>query len=153
MILVVGILGALFERSLSGRGQVVDAGMIERGGSAHDPVPPTRAEGLWSEVPGTNVLDLGTPYYNVYETADGRYITLGGGEPQFYDELLKRLNLTDDAQLQRKDDPVTSAEARGRLAEVFKTRTRDKWCSLLEGGDVLLRPGACLAKSPGTLTT
>ncbi len=148
MILVIGILGALFERSLSGRGQVVDASMIDGVALLTTLFHGLRAEGLWSEVPGTNVLDLGTPYYNVYETADGRYVTLGGGEPQFYSELLKRLDLTDDELLQRKDDPVTWTEARGRLAEVFKTRTRDEWCTLLEGGEVCFAPVLSFDEAP-----
>jgi alpha-methylacyl-CoA racemase len=148
MLLVIGVLGALFERSRSGRGQVVDASMIDGVALLTTLFHGLRAEGLWSDVPGTNVLDLGTPYYNVYQTADGGYITVGGGEPQFYNELLKRLGLSDDELLQRKDDPATWTEARGRLAEVFMTRTRDEWCRLLEGGDVCFAPVLDFDESP-----
>src|SRR5215469_9855921 len=83
MLLVVGILSALVERSVSGRGQVVDAAMADGIALLTTLVHGMRAEGLWGE-PGTNVLDLGAPFYNVYETADGRYLTVGCGEPQFY---------------------------------------------------------------------
>ncbi len=148
MILVIGILGALFERSRSGRGQVVDASMIDGVALLTTLFHGLRAEGLWSGVPGTSVLDLGTPYYNVYETADGRYITLGAGEPQFYAELLKGLDLTDDELLQRRDDPATWTAARARLAEVFKTKTRDEWCTLLEGGDVCFAPVLTFGEAP-----
>jgi alpha-methylacyl-CoA racemase len=148
MLLVIGILGALFERSRSGRGQVVDASMIDGVALLTTLFHGLRAEGLWSDTPGTNVLDLGTPYYNVYETADGRYITVGAGEPQFYAELLKRLDLTDDELLQRRDDPETRTAARDRLAQVFKTKTRDEWCTLLEGGDVCFAPVLTFAEAP-----
>jgi alpha-methylacyl-CoA racemase len=148
MILVIGILGALFERSRSGRGQVVDASMIDGVALLTTLFHGLRAEGLWSDAPGTNVLDLGTPYYNVYATADGRYITIGAGEPQFYAELLKRLDLTDDDLLQRRDDPATWNAARARLVEVFKTKTRDEWCTLLEGGDVCFAPVLTFDEAP-----
>jgi alpha-methylacyl-CoA racemase len=148
MLLVIGILSALFERSRSGRGQVVDASMIDGVALLTTLFHGLRAEGLWSDTPGTNVLDLGTPYYNVYEAADGRYITVGAGEPQFYAELLKRLDLTDDELLQRRDDPATRAAARDRLAQVFKTKTRDEWCALLEGGDVCFAPVLTFDEAP-----
>jgi alpha-methylacyl-CoA racemase len=148
MVLVIGILAGLFERSRSGRGQVVDASMVDGVALLTTLFHGLRAEGLWSNAPGTNVLDLGTPDYNVYETADGRYITLGAGEPQFYAELLKRLDLTDDELLQRRDDPATWTAARARLAQVFKTKTRDEWCALLEGGDVCFAPVLTFDEAP-----
>ena len=93
MLLVVGILSALVERSRSGRGQVVDAAMVDGVALLTTLFHGMRAEGLWSDQPGTNVLDLAAPFYNVYETADARYVTVAAGEPKFYAALLARLGL------------------------------------------------------------
>jgi alpha-methylacyl-CoA racemase len=106
-----------------------------------------RAEGLWSDDPGTNVLDLGSPFYNVYETADGGHVTIGCGEPQFYAELLDRLGLGREL-LDQQSDPTTWPEAKATLAKVFLTRTRDEWCELLEGVDTCFAPVLTLAEAP-----
>ena len=84
MLLAVGVLGALFERATSGQGQVIDVAMVDGVALLTTLFHGMRAEGLWSDVPGTNVLDLGAPFYNVYETSDERYVTIACGEPQFY---------------------------------------------------------------------
>ncbi len=140
MLLVIGVLSALVERANSGHGQVVDAAMVDGVALLTTLFHGLRAEGLWSDEPGTNVLDLGTPAYNVYETADGRYITLGSGEPQFYAELLRRLDLGDAPLFQQRDDPSTWPEAKRRLAEIFKSKTREEWCAILEGAEVCFAP-------------
>jgi alpha-methylacyl-CoA racemase len=147
MLLVVGILSALVERSRSGLGQVVDAAMVDGVALLTTLFHGLRAEGLWSDVHGSNVLDLGAPFYNVYETADGRYVTVGGGEPQFYAELLKRLGLNDEL-LAQQSDPATWAEGTDRLAAIFKTRSRDEWCELLEGTDTCFAPVLTLEEAP-----
>lgn len=147
MLLVVGVLSALLERSGSGRGQVVDASMVDGVALLTTLFHGMRAEGLWSDVPGTNVLDLGAPFYNVYETADGRYLTVGCGEPQFYAELLQRVGLGDEL-LHQQADPATWPEGRTRLAEVFKTRPLDEWCALLEGTNTCFAPVLTLAEAP-----
>lgn len=147
MLLVVGVLSALFERVRSGRGQVVDAAMVDGVGLLSTLFHGLRAEGLWSDQPGTNILDLGAPHYNVYETSDGRYVSVGAGEPQFYRELLRRLGLDEDlASMQ--GDQHRWAGTRQRLAEVFRTRTRDEWCALLEGTDTCFAPVLSMAEAP-----
>jgi alpha-methylacyl-CoA racemase len=139
MLLVVGILGALFERSRSGRGQVIDAAMVDGVSLLTTVIHGMRAEGLWSDEPGSNVLDLGAPFYNVYETADGRHVTVGAGEAPFYAELLERLGL--DRELARlQGDPETWTDVRERLAEVFRTKTFAEWNELLEGTDTCFAP-------------
>jgi alpha-methylacyl-CoA racemase len=150
MLIVVGVLGALVERSLSGRGQTVDASMIDGVALLTTLFHGMRAEGLWSDVPGSNVLDLGAPFYNVYETADGRYVTVGAGEPQFYAELLTRIGLADEkAELLRgQSDPSTWADGKARLAAVFKERTFEEWCALLEGTNTCFAPVLTLAEAP-----
>lgn len=147
MLAVAGILSALFERSCSGLGQVVDASMIDGVALLTTLLHGMRAEGLWSDIPGSNVLDLGAPFYNVYETADGRYLTVGCGEPQFYAELLERLGLGDEL-LHAQSDPATWPEGKARLAGVFKTRPLDEWCALLEGTNTCFAPVLTLAEAP-----
>ncbi|MGW1029460.1 CaiB/BaiF CoA transferase family protein [Streptomyces sp. NPDC002577] len=147
MLLLVGVLSALFERSRSGRGQVVDAAMIDGVALLTTLVHGMRAEGLWSDSPGSNVLGLGAPFYNVYETADGRYVTVGCGEPQFYAELLQRLGL-DDELLHRQSDPSAWPEDKARLADVFRTKPLDEWCGLLEGTNTCFAPVLTLAEAP-----
>ncbi|MBO0731720.1 MAG: CoA transferase, partial [Acidimicrobiaceae bacterium] len=148
MLLVIGVLGALVERAGSGRGQVVDTAMVDGVALLTTIFHGLRAEGLWSDVPATNVLDLGTPGYNVYETADGKYVSVGGGEPQFYAELLRRLDLADDPLFLDRDDPSTWAEARHRLGVLFKSKTRDEWCATFEGTDVCFAPVLSFDEAP-----
>jgi alpha-methylacyl-CoA racemase len=139
MLLVVGVLAALVERGLSGRGQVVDVAMVDGVALLTTLFHGLRAEGLWNDEPATNILDLGAPHYNVYETADGRYVSVGAGEPQFYAELLRRIGL--DAELVRhQGDAATWAEDTERLAAVFRTKTLAHWCELLEGTDTCFAP-------------
>ncbi len=147
MLLVVGVLGALFERSRSGRGQVVDTAMVDGVGLLTTLFYGLRAEGLWSDQPGSNILDLGAPHYNVYETSDGRYVSVGAGEPQFYAELLRRLGLEGDL-VAEQGDPARWAGTRDRLAALFRTRTRSEWCELLEGTDTCFAPVLNMAEAP-----
>ena len=128
MILLIGVLSALWERNVSGQGQVIDATMLEGAALLATIYFGLHAEGLWSEAPASNLLDFGTAFYNVYETADGRYISLAAVEPPLYAELLRQLELGEDEVLLRRDDPSTWPEAKRRLADVFKTKTREEWC-------------------------
>jgi alpha-methylacyl-CoA racemase len=147
MLLVVGVLSALVERSHSGRGQVVDAAMVDGVALLTTLFHALRAEGLWSDAPGTNVLDLGAPFYNVYETSDGRYVTIACGEPQFYAELLERIGL-DDELLRQQTDPATWPDGKTRLAAVFKTKTSAEWCALLEGTNTCFAPALTMEEAP-----
>ena len=150
MLIVVGILSALVERALSGRGQVVDASMIDGVALLTTLFHGLRAEGLWSDVPGSNVLDLGAPFYNVYETADGRYVTIGCGEPQFYAELLDRIGLGDEkaALLRGQSDTATWPDGKARLAAAFKSKPLAEWCALLEGTNTCFAPVLTMAEAP-----
>jgi alpha-methylacyl-CoA racemase len=147
MVLALGILAALFERATSGRGQVVDAAMVVGVALLTTLFHGLRAEGLWSDAPGTNVLDGGAPFYNVYETADHRYVSVGAGEPQFYAELVQRIGL-DDELFQQQGDQSTWPAAKKRLAEVFRTKTRDEWCALLEGTSTCFAPVLSMDEAP-----
>lgn len=147
MLLIVGILAALVERALSGSGQVVDAAMIDGVALLATNFQGMRAEGLWSDVPGTNVLDLGAPFYNVYETADGRYLTIGAGEPQFYANLITLIGADPELAAQQ-GDPTTWADGKAKLAAVFRTRTLAEWCELLDGTDTCFAPVLTMAEAP-----
>jgi alpha-methylacyl-CoA racemase len=139
MLLVVGVLGALFERATSGRGQVIDVAMIDGVSLLTTVIHGLRAEGMWSDEPGTNVLDLGAPFYNVYETADGRHITVGAGEAPFYAELLERIGL-DPALVRQQGQTDTWPQVRAQLADAFRAKTFDEWCDLLDGTNTCFAP-------------
>ncbi len=139
MLLVVGILAALVERSRSGRGQVVDAAMVDGVALLTTLFHGLRAEGLWSDDPDANVLSGGAPHYNVYETADGRHVSVGAGEPQFYARLVDLVG-ADPALCARQSDPTTWAAGREHLAAIFGQRTLAEWCDLLEGTDTCFAP-------------
>ncbi len=147
MLLVVGILSALFERSRSGLGQVVDAAMVDGVALLTTIFHGMIAEGLWPEVPGSHVLQLGAPFYNVYETADGKYVTVGAGEPQFYANLVELVDAGDELASQQSD-PTTWADGTARLAAVFKSKTRDEWCALLDGTDTCFAPVLTVDEAP-----
>jgi len=116
MFLLVGILSALYERERSGKGQVVDAAMVDGASVLAQMMFAFRHTGLWSDVRGTNMLDTGAPYYDVYECADGRYVSVGSIEPQFYAELLAKLGL-DPAALPAQNDVTQWPELRRILTE------------------------------------
>ena len=143
MLLAFGLLCAIHEAARSGRGQVVDAAMVDGTAVLTTMFHGLRAQGLWYDEPGTNWADSGAPYYEVFETADGEYVTVGALERPFYDELVERLGL-DAAELPPRGDEANWPDLKERFAAVFRTRTRDEWCELLEGTDVVLRAGALL---------
>jgi alpha-methylacyl-CoA racemase len=136
MLLAVGVLAALFERSLSGKGQVVDAAMVD--GVA---LLTTLFHGKRPAV-----LECKAPYYNVYETADGRWVSVGAGEPQFYAELLARIGLEDLTS--RMADESTWDEDTERVAGVFRTKTLEEWCALLDGTNTCFSPVLTVEEAP-----
>ena len=147
MYLAFGMVCALLEARDSGQGQVVDAAMVDGAASLMTAFFGMAASGFWSEERGTNMLDTGAHFYNVYETADGRYISLGPIEPQFYAELRERLGLHGgewDHQMDRSRWP----ELKEKLAALVAQRTRDEWCELLEGTDTCFAPVLSLAEAP-----
>ena len=147
MYLALGVVAALFEASRSGRGQVVDAAMTDGAASLMTAAYALRSAGVTSDTRGVNVLDSGAPYYEVYETSDGRHIALAPIEGKFYAELLERLEI--DAQSlpqthDRDDWPAQKAE----IAALIKSRSRDEWCALLEGTDACFAPVLSMAEAP-----
>jgi alpha-methylacyl-CoA racemase len=139
MFLIVGILSALWERQTSGKGQVVDAAMIDGSSVLIQMVWQMRASGMWSDERGVNMLDGGAPYYDTYTCADGRYIAVGAIEPQFYAEMLKGLGL-DGADLPDQNDVGRWPELRARLAEVIASKDRDHWAKVFADSDACVTP-------------
>lgn len=147
MYLAFGILCAVLEARRSGTGQVVDAAMVDGAASLATMFFGLRAAGLWNDSRGTNALDGGAPFYGTYETADGRHVAIGPIEPQFYDELIERLGLA-PTDLPPRHERAAWPALHDKLAAVFRTRTRDEWCCLLEGTDACFAPVLSLAEAP-----
>ncbi len=139
MLLVIGVLSALWESRISGRGQVVDAAMIDGAAILTQMVWGLLPSGAWSDARGENLLDGGAPFYNTYQCSDGRYVAVGAIEPKFYQALLSGLGL-DRATLPDQYDRARWAELHGRLAEVFATRPRDEWSKVFAGTDACVTP-------------
>ncbi len=137
MFLLVGVLSALWERERSGRGQVVDAAIVDGTASLTAFIHGFRARGLWSDERGVNLLDTGAPYYDVYETADGKWMAVGAIEAQFFAELVRLLELTD---VPEQNDMTRWPELRATLAARFKERTRDEWSRVFDGTDACVAP-------------
>jgi alpha-methylacyl-CoA racemase len=139
MLLAVGVLAALLERERSGRGQVVDAAMVDGAALLASFIYGLRAAGAWQDQRASNVLDGAAPFYDTYETADGQYVAVGALEPKFYDELLTRLGLESaglPAQYDRSGWPVL----RAWLAQAFAERTQAELVELFEGSDACVAP-------------
>lgn len=139
MLLALGVLAALVERAASGRGQVVDASMVDGAALLTAGMHGLRNIGLWNKGRGNNMLDGGAPFYDTYETADGRYVAVGALEERFWQALLEVLEL-DPAEFTGRLDPAQWPAVRERLAAVIRTRTRDEWASLAAGTDACLTP-------------
>ena len=147
LYLVVGVLAALLEASKSGKGQVVDAAMCDGAASLMSMFFDMTASGRWTEGRESNFLDGGAHFYGVYECGCGRFISIGSIEPQFYALLRQHAGLIDagfDAQMDRKAWP----ELKQKLVEVFKSKTRDEWCKIMEGTDICFAPVLTMAEAP-----
>jgi len=139
MLLAFGIACALVEAQRSGRGQVVDAAMVDGASLLAAMFAGMMAGGRWSEARGENVLDTGAPWYDSYETKDGKYVAIGSIEPKFYAELLMKLGLQGEklpGQHDRKGWPAL----RKLFTEKFKERSRDEWCKVFDGSDACFAP-------------
>jgi alpha-methylacyl-CoA racemase len=139
MVLALGIVAALVERERSGTGQVIDAAMVEGAALLGTPFFGYVQTGAWATERGTNIVDSGAPFYDVYETADGRWLSVAAMEPQFYVALLEILGLSDEDLPHRHDKSAWPAMKR-RFADVIRTRTRDEWCAAAEGVEACVAP-------------
>ena len=146
MFLAFGLVCALLEAKTSGRGQVVDAAIVDGVGTLTALIHSLRSDGLWSEQPAQNFFLHSSPFYDSFECADGRHVTLGAIEPQFYRELLQRLDLTDVDPDQQYDTRLWPA-LREQVSQRIKSRTRDAWSDLLSGTEVCFAPVLSLAEA------
>ncbi len=141
MFLAYGVVCALLEAQRSGAGQVVDTAMVDGAAVLMSMFWAFKAVGMFDEdAPGTNLLDTGAHFYDVYECADGRYISLGSIEPQFYAELLRLTGLEGDPEFAKQMDKTEWPALKERLRAVFAGKTRDEWCALMEATDVCFAP-------------
>ncbi|MGI9250537.1 MAG: CaiB/BaiF CoA transferase family protein [Pseudohongiellaceae bacterium] len=147
MYLLAGVLAALVERQQSGQGQVIDAAMTDGVASLLAPIYGLMAAGRWNGGRSRNLLDGGAHFYGCYECGDGRYVAIGSLEPQFYALLLEKCGIS-DPEFGEQHDQTRWPQLREKLAALFKTRTRDEWCELLEGSDVCFAPVLDLAEVP-----
>jgi len=148
MMLLVGILAAIYEAGASGKGQVVDAGMSDCVPLLLGSVYTRMANGAWDDEREANMLDGGAYFYGTYECADGKWISLGSIEPQFHALLLDKLDLAGDPLFQRQLEKDSWPAAKAKLEEVFKTKTRDEWDAIMAGTDVCYGPVLSLKEAP-----
>ena len=139
LLLTLGVVAALFEARGSGRGQVVDAAMVDGAALLMASIYGAQQTGFWSEQRGTNLLDSGAHFYEVYETSDGEYVSIGAIEKKFYEELLDRLGLSGE-ELPDQMDASQWPAMKQRLTAIFKTRTRSEWCKVFQDSDACFAP-------------
>jgi alpha-methylacyl-CoA racemase len=148
LYLAMGVCAALVERGRSGKGQVIDAAITDGAASMMAMMYGMRASGIWTDERDANLLDGGAHFYDVYETKDGKFVSIGSIEPQFYALLLEKTGLKDDpafaAHMVKPEWPALSE----KLAAVIATKTRDEWSALMEGTDVCFAPVLSMAEAP-----
>lgn len=148
MVLAFSIVSALLHAAKTGIGQVIDCAMTEGSGLLMTAFYELFNAGDWADARASNLLDGGAHFYNSYRTLDGKFVSIGPIEPQFYAEFLKRLGLSDDPEFQRQNDVELWPRLRERLDAIFATKTRDEWCATLEFSDVCFAPVMSLAEAP-----
>ncbi|MEC7298933.1 MAG: CaiB/BaiF CoA-transferase family protein [Pseudomonadota bacterium] len=161
MVLAFGMLAALHHAKATGEGQVVDAAMTDGSALLTAMIQTFRQIGIWQDDRGVNLLDGGAHFYDTYETKDGKYVSIGAIEPQFYARLLDLLGLTDDPAYARQMEAGDWDQMRDGLTRIFRTRTRDEWDELLMDTDACYAPVLSLTEAPdhphntarGTFTT
>lgn len=145
LLLAYGIVCAILEAQSSAKGQVVDAAMVDGASALMTMMYGAFQSGFWRDERGSNMLDGGSHFYGVYETADGKYVSIGSIEPQFYAQLLEKLGLADE-QLPHQHDARRWDALKERFTAIFRSRTRDEWCAIMDGSDVCFAPVLALGE-------
>ncbi len=148
MLLAYGVVCGIVERATSGKGQVIDAAMVDGASVLMTMFHSFRAMGGWSDERGTNLLDTGAHFYDVYETSDGKYVSVGSIEPQFYALLVEHSGLGEGRKLPHQMDREQWPALKEDIAAIFKQKTRDEWCEIMEGTDVCFAPVLSLGEAP-----
>lgn len=147
MLLAFGLVCGILESRVSGQGQVIDAAMTDGAALQMAMIYGFRAAGKWANQRGSNLLDGGAHFYDTYECADGKYVAIGALEPEFYALLLEKIGARDPA-FQAQMDDARWPDFKKRFVTIFRTRTRDQWCALMEGTDVCFAPVLDLDEAP-----
>ncbi|MFG2442764.1 CaiB/BaiF CoA transferase family protein [Nocardia fluminea] len=147
LYLALGVVSALLESRTSGRGQVVDAAMVDGAASLMTLFYGLFAAGYWSDERGVNRLDSGAPWYNVYETADGGWVSVGANESRFWRNLLRIMDI-DESEMPDQHDKSQWLSVHKRFTSVFLTKTRDEWCALADGQEACMAPVLSLTEAP-----
>jgi len=148
LYLALGILAALRESDRSGKGQVVDAAIMDGVSSLMTSLFGMKAAGMWKPERGSNIADSGAPFYDVYACSDGKFVSVAPIETRFFEEMLDRLEIP-RTQFPDRWDRTQWPRLRETLVEKFNTRTRDEWCGVLEGTDACFAPVLTMAEAPG----
>ena len=145
--LALGGVAALLEAKTSGKGQVVDAAMVDGAASLMTAIYGMHAAGFVNDERGTNIIDGGAHFYDTYETSDGKFISIASIESKFYEELLQRTGVADPDHTAHRDRTQWAKQTE-KMADMFKTKTRDEWCEILEGTDVCFAPVLSMTEAP-----
>ena len=148
MMLAFGMVSALLHAKTTGQGQVIDAAMTDGAATLMSMIWGFRANGIWSDDRGTNLLDTGAHMYDTYETSDAKWISIGSLEPQFYAELRRLAGLAADKDFDAQMDRSQWGPLKAKLTALFLTKTRDEWCALMEMTDVCFAPVLSMAEAP-----
>ncbi|HEY2485377.1 MAG TPA: CaiB/BaiF CoA-transferase family protein [Candidatus Binataceae bacterium] len=147
LYLALGVVAGLLEAQKSGKGQVVDAAMVDGASSLMTAIYGIKAAGMWTNNRGENLLDTGAHFYEVYETSDGKFVSIGSIEGKFYEELLDLSGLKGQ-ELPNQMDRTAWPALKNQLTKIFKSKTRDEWCKIMEGSDVCFAPVLSMEEAP-----
>ncbi|WP_417611293.1 CaiB/BaiF CoA transferase family protein [Parasphingorhabdus sp.] len=147
MMLAFGMVSALLHAKTGGAGQVVDCAMTDGSAALMAMIFDFHNTGQWQDERGVNLLDTGAHFYDTYETSDGKFISIGSIEPQFYAELRQVAGLADDPDFDAQMDPRQWPALKAKLTDLFKTKTRSQWCDLMEGTDICFAPVLSLTEA------
>ena len=147
LYLAMGMIAALYEAKNSGEGQIVDCAMTDGSASLMTMFYGFLSSGIWKEDRGHNLLDTGAHFYDVYETKDSRYISIGSIEPQFYSLLLEKLEIKNELFLEQMNKGLWD-DLKSELIIKFKSRTRDEWSDIMEGTDICFAPVLSMSEAP-----
>ena len=148
MMLAFGMVSALLAVKNGSPGQVIDCAMTDGSAALTGMTWGFKAAGLWKDEPGVNMLDTGAHFYDSFTCSDGKFISIGSIEPQFYALLRETLGLTDDSDFDAQMNPATWPVLKEKLAAIFKSKPRDHWCSLMEATDICFAPILSLEEAP-----
>lgn len=148
MLMAFGVMAAVFSAQRTGKGQVVDCAMVDGAAILSAMTYTFLGLGRWKDERGVNLLDGGAHFYDTYETSDGKWISIGSIEPQFYALLLEKTGLKGDPAFAPQMDPRVWPDLKARLAALFLTRTRDEWCAIMDGTDICFAPVLSLREAP-----